>query len=708
MSKLVSIVLPTYNGEKFIKDSIESILSQTYTNWELIVVNDCSSDNTLKIIEEYAKKDSRINIVINSTNLKLPASLNVGFSYAKGDYYTWTSDDNMFRDDALEIMVNYLEKNKKIDLISCDINFVAEDQSFLYVLSDIAERKNALELIKKCNVGACFMYTKEIAQKVGEYDTSMFCAEDYDFWCRLALEGNIKYVKDCPYYYRVNSQSLTATKQDIVQEKSLEIRLKYAISILKKMNLSEKKQVDVLMDRYRATKKKEWLDLAQAYSPKLTDLYLKKLKKANNQIEIQYLKSAKFKDQLAVLNKTLKDKKVLIYGAGILFETAYKNYDFSNLNIVGISDKKFEAEGSPKDFLGIKTYAPDEISSLNIDCILVSLKENLAVLNHLKTQHENILVKPLIEKKTISAFERRIINHNIWIDMNGLHGKDRKKFSKIKILTTKFYNKLINTTGKIDIPQIEFTLTTKCTLRCKHCCNFIPDIKPDEHSITSFDEFKIQVDNLLKAVNSVKNFLLIGGEPLLVKDLHRFLDYAASKKKIKRIWIITNGTLLMKDELISVIKKYRNKVIISISNYSKNEELKNKLRHKEILEQINIANLEYDYKQDYCWMYTSPINSKKLREYSPSYFSTCNNHCVAVFSGKIYICPRAGVFDIKKIYTPESEEVIDLNIENNPKILKKKLVTFYSKDYFSACNYCTVLEDKTLPNVIPAIQRTNE
>lgn len=85
----ISIVLPTYNGEKYLKQSIESILGQTYTDWELIVVNDCSTDSTQEIIDFYRKKDTRIRTIFNYTNQKLPESLNIGFREAKGEYFTW-------------------------------------------------------------------------------------------------------------------------------------------------------------------------------------------------------------------------------------------------------------------------------------------------------------------------------------------------------------------------------------------------------------------------------------------------------------------------------------------------------------------------------------------------------------------------------------------------------------------------------------------
>ena len=83
---MVSIILPTYNGEAYIAQSIESILSQTYKKFELIIVNDCSTDHTLEIIQRYKEKDARIRVINNIVNKKLPCSLNIGFSDARGDY----------------------------------------------------------------------------------------------------------------------------------------------------------------------------------------------------------------------------------------------------------------------------------------------------------------------------------------------------------------------------------------------------------------------------------------------------------------------------------------------------------------------------------------------------------------------------------------------------------------------------------------------
>src|SRR5687768_16352258 len=104
---LVSIVLPTYNGCRYLCESIDSCRKQTYPHWELILVDDCSTDDTPRIMAEAVRSDARIRSVRHETNKKLPSGLNTGFRLAKGDYLTWTSDDNCYRPEALAEMVAF-------------------------------------------------------------------------------------------------------------------------------------------------------------------------------------------------------------------------------------------------------------------------------------------------------------------------------------------------------------------------------------------------------------------------------------------------------------------------------------------------------------------------------------------------------------------------------------------------------------------------
>jgi len=307
MEKLVSIVLPTYNGDKFLKESIESVLNQTYKNFELIIINDCSTDNTLKIAQSFAADDNRIKVYSNEVNLKLPESLNAGFAKAKGEYFTWTSDDNMFKENAIEYMVNYLENHKNIDMVRCRTDFINEDGS-LCTKKMKAMEETPFELWKRCNIGACFMYTREIAEKTGKYSDSLFCAEDYDYWCRLALIGNIAYVGENLYKYRINSGSLSATKWKRAAKTSLSVRLKYFTPFMDKFNIPIEDRINYIVEIYSKNGEPEWLELGRKIDKKLLDKKIlpAKLKLFSRQI-------------FSILNKG-DDKIVTILGLKLKFK----------------------------------------------------------------------------------------------------------------------------------------------------------------------------------------------------------------------------------------------------------------------------------------------------------------------------------------------------------------------------------------------------
>lgn len=223
-SELVSIILPVFNGEKYLAQSIESVLAQTYKNIELIVVNDNSSDNSLSIMEEFAKRDDRVKVVSNGVNLKLPKSLNAGFALANGKYLTWTSDDNFYSPEAIELMVEYLQKHPNDAMVCANFTKINETNSQSEKISLEVSPQN---MMKGNCVGACFLYRKEIADKVGEYKAEKFLVEDYDFWLRVMLEGNIGHIERDLYTYRVHNSSLTGQRIQEIMEKTEEIIKEY-------------------------------------------------------------------------------------------------------------------------------------------------------------------------------------------------------------------------------------------------------------------------------------------------------------------------------------------------------------------------------------------------------------------------------------------------------------------------------------------------
>lgn len=223
---LVSIILPTYNGEQYIKEAIDSIINQTYTNWELIIVNDCSSDSTPQIIKEYVKNDTRIKTINNEINKKLPASLNIGFSNAIGDYYTWTSDDNYYYPNAIEKMVTFLEDNPNYGMVYavCDLNTVSISGSNIW--GEVPATPENLLNFSVC--GACFLYRKQVANDIGKYDETKFLAEDHDYWLRIKLKYNIANIEDHLYLYRLHENSLTRKFQHKARLIGINLAINYA------------------------------------------------------------------------------------------------------------------------------------------------------------------------------------------------------------------------------------------------------------------------------------------------------------------------------------------------------------------------------------------------------------------------------------------------------------------------------------------------
>lgn len=220
---MISIVLPVYNGEDSLKKSIDSILEQTYNDFELIIVNDCSNDNTAQIIEEAVQGDPRVRCITNRINQKLPGSLNIGFAEARGEYYTWTSHDNMYHKDALKAMVNELEKESCVGMVYCDFMIIDKNDNKIGICrQDMPEA-----LAWKNPVGACFLYRREIAEEIGGYDTELFLAEDYEYWLRIWEKSKIVHIPQVLYYYRKHEKSLTETRKAEIGYKTAEVWLKH-------------------------------------------------------------------------------------------------------------------------------------------------------------------------------------------------------------------------------------------------------------------------------------------------------------------------------------------------------------------------------------------------------------------------------------------------------------------------------------------------
>lgn len=201
---LISIILPVYNGEAFLEEAIKSILKQTYPNFELIIINDASTDSSLHIAEKLSAVDQRIKIFSNKKNLLLPASLNIGHKHSKGRYITWTSDDNLLKPDFLKSLYSSLSATGA-DVVYSDYDIIYKNGA----LKRVHRTGDLPFLIFDNIIGASFLYNRKVFEEVNGYDTSLFLVEDYYFFLKASLKFKFLHISENLYQYRIHDQSLT-------------------------------------------------------------------------------------------------------------------------------------------------------------------------------------------------------------------------------------------------------------------------------------------------------------------------------------------------------------------------------------------------------------------------------------------------------------------------------------------------------------------
>ncbi len=220
---LVSVILPVYNQAELLKDAIESVLAQTYENWELIVLNDGSKDDIASVFAQYAGHP-KIRL-LTQVNQKLPKALSNAFEFASGELWTWTSADNLMGPEQLSRQVDFLLRNPDVDMVYADYlaiddrgapladptwrahNRTSPDSPAIHLPRD----PSPLNAVEDNFIGPCFMYRSYAGKVIGEYAPE-FGLEDYDYWMRMNRLFRIAHLDsdEVLYQYRVHDNSISA------------------------------------------------------------------------------------------------------------------------------------------------------------------------------------------------------------------------------------------------------------------------------------------------------------------------------------------------------------------------------------------------------------------------------------------------------------------------------------------------------------------
>lgn len=219
--ELISVIMPAYNASRFVREAIESILAQDYAHFELIVVDDCSTDNTSQICAEYAQLDPRVNVLRTKVNSGITGALNVGLAAARGALIARMDADDISLPSRLTRQRNHLRDHPEIGLCGMAIEVIDADGRLLRrpataVGADLTER-----LAAWCSPLAhpTWMFRREVFDVIGGY-RDLAPAEDYDFLLRvLAAEWKLDNIPDLGLRYRVSSSS-TASRRALTQRKA--------------------------------------------------------------------------------------------------------------------------------------------------------------------------------------------------------------------------------------------------------------------------------------------------------------------------------------------------------------------------------------------------------------------------------------------------------------------------------------------------------
>jgi glycosyltransferase involved in cell wall biosynthesis len=178
----VSIVIPCYNGAKFLGHAIESCLRQTMPSLEVIVVDDASPDNCADIAEQYARSDNRVTLIRREKNGGVSETFNTGFRAARGDIFARLAQDDAFCDDAIERLAGLFDSHPEVGLAYGD-SVDMDDKGQISTRNSAPEPDSALVFGNR--IGVCVAWPRQVWDRVGDFNPEFDTAEDYEYWVRV-------------------------------------------------------------------------------------------------------------------------------------------------------------------------------------------------------------------------------------------------------------------------------------------------------------------------------------------------------------------------------------------------------------------------------------------------------------------------------------------------------------------------------------------
>ena len=234
----ISVIMSVYNGEDYLSEAIESVLAQSFKDFELIIINDCSTDGTSDILAHYAALDSRVKVHTNEENLRLPSSLNKAISFSEGKYIARMDADDICLPDRLEKQFDFMEENPDIALSSCRFMTLKNG-----VISSGGcggktdhESIKALLLVTNPILHPGIIAKADVIRELG-YDKSFTCTEDMELWSRFVMENHkVEILPEYLMIYRLHDKQITETTREKQLREVVAIQKRYYGELIREMS----------------------------------------------------------------------------------------------------------------------------------------------------------------------------------------------------------------------------------------------------------------------------------------------------------------------------------------------------------------------------------------------------------------------------------------------------------------------------------------
>lgn len=279
-SPQVSVIMTVYNTAEYISEAVESILTQTFDDFEFIIIDDCSTDDSWDILSSYSKQDDRIVLRRNQENLGTARSSNKGLALAKGKYIARFDSDDISLPNRLQVQLDYMENNLSVDLITTAVEYISDNGIYIGEYTPPTDPV----MIRWCYIFSsplrhptAFWHRKKIESLVGQYDPKFRYALDYDFFARTCNNATVHTLSNILVKMRQRSSSITFSQGNNQDKFAAHVTYKQFDRYFSDSPIaeSEKYNLRVLLRRHSPLQEKEFSKFNKKQFESATANYLR-------------------------------------------------------------------------------------------------------------------------------------------------------------------------------------------------------------------------------------------------------------------------------------------------------------------------------------------------------------------------------------------------------------------------------------------------